>query len=178
MHTTRTFRLIFISLLIAQSLALFVFEGLIPLPFVVPGAKLGLANLITVIALYTLPSRRDVLLILAVRVLLATMFGGGPTIFLYSMSGALISFAAMCLLKETGWFSLLGVSAAGGSFHNLGQLLTAVLVLQTPGLWLYLPALAAVGIATGLLIGLAAHLTVRRLQRLPVFQQLTDDIQE
>ena len=174
----KTNKLVYLGLLTAQSLALFVFEGLIPMPFLAPGAKLGLANLITVIALYTLPRARDVLIVLIVRVLLATMFGGGPTIFLYSMSGALISFAAMCLLKETGWFSLLGVSAAGGFFHNLGQLLTAVLVLQTPGLWLYLPVLAAVGIATGLLIGLAAHLTVRRLQRLPVFQQLTDDIQK
>ena len=169
---TNTFRLIYMSLLIAQSLALFVFESLIPLPFIVPGAKLGLANLITVIALYTLPRPRDVGIILLVRVLLAAMFGGGPTIFLYSLSGALLSFAAMLALKAAGRFSILGVSAAGGFFHNLGQLTCAVLVLQTPGLWLYLPLLAAAGIATGLLIGLAAWLTTRRLRQLTIFQQL------
>ena len=58
---TKTFKTVYLALLVAQSLALFLFEGLIPLPFLAPGAKLGLANLITLIALYTLPRWQDTL---------------------------------------------------------------------------------------------------------------------
>ena len=164
-----TSKLVYLSLLIAQSLALFVFEGMIPMPFLAPGAKLGLANLITLIALYTLPRARDVLCVLVIRVLLATMFGGGPTIFIYSISGALVSFAAMCILKQSGRFSLLGISAAGGFLHNVAQLTVAAAVIQTNGLWLYLPILGPLGIITGLLIGWVAAFTVKKLKRLEVF---------
>lgn len=168
----KTFRMIYLSLLIAQSLALFMFEGMIPMPVLAPGAKLGLANLITVIALYTLPRTRDVLIVLCIRVLLATMFGGGPTIFIYSISGALLSFAAMCILKRAGCFSIFGVSAAGGFFHNVGQLITATFVIKSSGLWLYLPILSIAGIFTGLLIGWISYFTIGKLQHLPYFQHL------
>ena len=97
---TKTFKTVYLALLVAQSLALFLFEGLIPLPFLAPGAKLGLANLITLIALYTLPRWQDTLLVILVRIILATMFGGGPTILLYSLSGGLLSFAVMLLLRR------------------------------------------------------------------------------
>ncbi len=80
---TRAFRTAYLSLLIAQSLALFLLEGLLPVPFLAPGAKLGLANIVTLIALYTLPRWQDVLLLLLVRTALASLFGGGPTVFLY-----------------------------------------------------------------------------------------------
>lgn len=165
----KTNKLVYLGLLTAQSLALFVFEGLIPMPFLAPGAKLGLANLITVIALYTLPRARDVLIVLIVRVLLATMFGGGPTIFIYSMSGALISFTAMCALKKSGRFGILGVSAAGGFCHNLAQLAVASAVISTSGLWLYLPILGPMGLLTGLLIGWISGFTVKKLKRLESF---------
>ena len=165
----KTNKLVYLGLLTAQSLALFVFEGLIPMPFLAPGAKLGLANLITVIALYTLPRARDVLIVLIVRVLLATMFGGGPTIFIYSMSGALISFTAMCALKKSGRFGILGVSAAGGFCHNLAQLTVASAVISTSGLWLYLPILGPMGLLTGLLIGWISGFTVKKLKRLESF---------
>ncbi len=166
----KTFHLIYLSLLTAQSLALFMFESLLPMPFLAPGAKLGLANLITVIALYTLPRARDVLLVLLVRLLLATMFGGGPTILVYSLSGALISFAAMYLLKRSQAFSILGVSAAGGFFHNVGQLSIASIVIHNNGLWLYLPILGPMGIFTGLLIGWTAGFSVKKLLHFPAFQ--------
>ena len=163
---TGTFRIAYLSILIAQSLALFLLEGLIPLPFLAPGAKLGLANIITVIALYTLPKTRDVLLLLLVRTALASLFGGGPTIFLYSMGGGLLSLLAMACLKHSGSFSLLGVSAAGGFFHNVGQLIIATIVIENPGLWLYLPVLGPCGIATGCIIGLLGGWLLRRIFRL------------
>ncbi len=166
MPMSRTFRLVYLALLIAQSLALFLFEGLLPLPFLAPGAKLGLANIITLLALYTVPAR-DALLVLLIRVLLATMFGGGPTILAYSLAGGLLSFAAMLLLKKmsrhVATLSIVGVSAAGGFAHNVGQLLIAALVIESPGILFYLPILGPCGLLTGSLIGLAGGWTLRRL---------------
>ncbi|MBP8598853.1 MAG: Gx transporter family protein [Selenomonas sp.] len=168
---TKTFKTVYLSLLVAQSLALFLFEGLIPLPFLAPGAKLGLANLITLIALYTLPRWQDTLLVILVRIILATMFGGGPTILLYSLSGGLLSFVVMLLLRRYRCFSLLGISAAGGFAHNLGQLLVASLVIGNPGLLLYLPILGPCGLLTGLLLGSCSQLMLKKLstKRFPSF---------
>lgn len=90
----KTFHLIILSLFVAQSLVLYIVEGMLPVPFIAPGAKLGLANLITVIALYALPRKRDVALILLLRIILSTAFGGGINAFstvypgLPSVSGA------------------------------------------------------------------------------------------
>ena len=162
---TKTFKTVYLALLVAQSLALFLFEGLIPLPFLAPGAKLGLANLITLIALYTLPRWQDTLLVILVRIILATMFGGGPTILLYSLSGGLLRVAGMLMLRRCRCFSLLGISAAGGFAHNLGQLLVASLVIGNPNLLFYLPILGPCGIITGLLLGISASLALKKLPR-------------
>jgi heptaprenyl diphosphate synthase len=171
----KTFHTVFLGLLIAQSLALFVIEGMLPVPFIAPGAKLGLANLITVIALYTMPHWRDALLVLLVRIMLATMFGGGPTIFIYSLAGGLLSFTAMLIIRKLGKskLSIIGVSAVGAFFHNVGQLAVAVTVIQSTLLWLYLPVLALVGIVTGIAIGFVANLTVPHIKKLPGFANWT-----
>ena len=160
---TKTFKTVYLALLVAQSLALFLFEGMLPLPFLAPGAKLGLANLITLLALYTLPRWQDALLVILIRIALATMFGGGPTILMYSLAGGLLSFAVMLMLRHSGRFSILGVSAAGGFAHNLGQLLIASLVIGNPDLLLYLPILGPCGIITGLLLGTCAELVLKKL---------------
>ena len=92
----KTFHLIILSLFVAQSLVLYIVEGMLPVPFIAPGAKLGLANLITVIALYALPRKRDVALILLLRIILSTAFGGGINAFFYSVSGAALSLGSSC----------------------------------------------------------------------------------
>ena len=94
----KTFHLIILSLFVAQSLVLYIVEGMLPVPFIAPGAKLGLANLITVIALYALPRKRDVALILLLRIILSTAFGGGINAFFYSYPGLLSAW-------EVCWFS-------------------------------------------------------------------------
>ena len=160
---TGTFRIACLSLLIAQSLALFLLEGLLPLPFLPPGAKLVLANIVTLIALYALPSWRDALLLILVRTALASLFGGGPTVFLYSVSGGVLSLLVMALLKGSRRFSVLGVSAAGGFFHNVGQRLLAVFVMESSRLWLYLPVLGSCGVLTGCLMGTLAGWLLKKL---------------
>ena len=170
----KTFHIIILGLFIAQSLVLYIVEGMLPVPFIAPGAKLGLANLITVIALYALPHKRDVCLILLVRIILAPAFGGGINAFLYSVSGAAFSLGAMMVLQKTGKFSIIGVSTAGGIFHNLGQVIVASLVVENIKIMLYLPVLAVAGTGTGILIGITAIFTLRHLKKLPIYRRMQE----
>ena len=96
----KTNKIVYIGLLVAQALVLHIIERMIPVPFVTPGAKLGLANLITVIALYTLDSRKDAFLVLFLRLSLSTMFGGNLSSFMYSAAGGILSFGAMSIVKD------------------------------------------------------------------------------
>lgn len=169
----KTFHIIILGLFIAQSLVLYIVEGMLPVPFIAPGAKLGLANLITVIALYALPRKRDVCIILLVRIILATAFGGGINAF-YSVAGAAFSLGAMMLCKQTGKFSIIGVSTAGGIFHNLGQVIVASLVVENIKIMLYLPILAVAGTGTGILIGITSVFTLRHLQKLPIYKRMQE----
>ena len=143
---------LYIALLTAISLVLFLVEGLIPLPFIAPGAKLGLANIVTICALFSLGPRACLFIIL-LRTGLASFFGGGPVIFLYSLTGGLLSLAAMTALKKTACFSIIGISAAGGFAHHFGQLIVAALAADTLSIFRYLPILGPCGLITGLIIG-------------------------
>mgnify|MGYP000872535106 FL=1 len=153
-----------IALLTALSLILFVLEGFLPLPLPVPGAKLGLAAIVTLIALHLLPMR-DAALMLTLRILLASFFGGGVAPMLYSLAGGAASFAAMVLLKKYTQLSIVGISAAGGFLHNMAQLLVAAAVMQTTALLSYAPVLGFVGILTGIGIGMSAQIILQKILR-------------
>lgn len=168
----KTFRIVILGLLVAQSLVLYIVEGMLPVPFIAPGAKLGLANLITVIALYALPKKKDAALILFIRIILSAAFGGGINAFWYSVAGAACSFGAMVLLMKTKKFSLIGVSAAGGIFHNLGQVIVASLVVMNAKIMLYLPILSVAGTGTGILIGITVLFSLHHLKKLPLYERI------
>ena len=153
-----------IALLTALSLILFILEGFLPLPLPVPGAKLGLAAIVTLIALYLLPAR-DAALMLTLRIILASVFGGGLAPMIYSLAGGAASFAAMVLLKRYTQLSIVGISAAGGFLHNMAQLLVAAAVLETTALFVYAPVLGIVGILTGILIGITARGILQKISR-------------
>lgn len=153
-----------IALLTALSLILFVLEGFLPLPQPVPGAKLGLAAIVTLIALHLL-SARDAALMLTLRILLASALGGGVAPMLYSLAGGAASFAAMALLKKNTQLSIVGISAAGGFLHNMAQLLVAAAVMQTTALFSYAPVLGLVGILTGIGIGMSAQTILQKILR-------------
>lgn len=154
-------------MLTSLSLILFLVEGLLPPLMLPPGAKFGLANAVTVVALYML-SEVDALIILSVRVFLSGMLAGSPTVILFSASGGLLSLAAMILLKRTRKLSAVGVSAAGGFFHNLGQICAASIFMGSQKFFLYLPILGTCGIFVGVLIGLLAREMINRLQKILV----------
>ena len=153
-----------IALLTALSLILFVLEGFLPLPLPVPGAKLGLAAIVTLIALHLLPTR-DAALMLTLRIFLASALGGGLAPMLYSLAGGAASFAAMVLLKKYTQLSIVGISAAGGFLHNMAQLLVAAAVMQTTALLSYAPVLGFVGILTGIGIGMSAQIILQKILR-------------
>ncbi|WP_346708453.1 Gx transporter family protein [Massilistercora timonensis] len=137
-------------------------ESLIPIQLGIPGVKLGLANLIIVIALYKM-RLSEVFLLSIVRILLSGFLFGNYFSILYSLAGGLLSLAVMALLKKTGDFSVMGISMAGGVFHNVGQLVVAMMVVETFSVGYYLPVLLVAGLVTGFLIGVAAGEMLKRL---------------
>ena len=137
-------------------------ESLIPIQLGIPGVKLGLANLIIVIALYKM-RLSEVFLLSIVRILLSGFLFGNYFSILYSLAGGLLSLAVMALLKKAGDFSVMGISMAGGVSHNVGQLVVAMLVVETFSVGYYLPVLLVAGLVTGFLIGVAAGEMLKRL---------------
>ena len=140
-------------------------ETLIPIQFGIPGVKLGLANLIIVIALYRMKLSEAYLLSIA-RVLLAGFIFGNYFSIIYSLAGGLLSLTVMALLRKKGGFSVIGVSIAGGVFHNIGQLIIASVIVETFSVMYYVPVLLIAGLVTGLLIGIASDGMLKRLANL------------
>ena len=137
-------------------------EVLIPFNFGIPGVKLGIANIVTVTSLYIF-STGEAFGISVIRiVLMGILFGNGMSL-LYSLAGGLLSFLAMWIGKKINWFSVMGVSVAGGVFHNVGQILAVMFVMKNSVFVAYLPVLFVAGIVTGYLIGLLANKIIELL---------------
>lgn len=151
-----TKRLVLMAALTAAALTIFVAEAQIPIPLPIPGLKLGLANIITLTAMYML-GRREAGLILLVRILLGSFFAGSVSALIFSISGGALSFAVMCIAykffdKNSVWI----VSVLSAIAHNAGQLAAAVIVSGTVSILYYTPVLLAAAIATGVFTGLAS----------------------
>lgn len=167
-------RLVYIALLAAQAVIISLIERSIPSPFFfMPGAKIGLANIITCIALYTL-TIKDAGKVVLIRIVLATLLGGTLSTFIYSATGALLSFLSMLAVKNLRVLpiSLIGVSIAGAVFHNVGQLLVASWIAQTWAVMLYLPVQSVISILTGLAIGITANYLLNHVDRLHYYMYL------
>ena len=145
------------ALLTAMALALSYLENLFPLALAIPipGVKLGLANIVTVFALYAL-GPAQALMILTARCLLGAMFAGNMNALLFSLLGGVAAMLVMTGLVRLGKLSVYGVSVGGAAAHNCGQTAAAVLTLGSAAPLYYLPVLLAVSLATGAVTGLAA----------------------
>ena len=137
-------------------------EVLFPFNAGIPGVKLGLANLVPLIILYRLDARYAFAANL-IRVILAGLLFSGLFAALYSLAGSLTSFLVMYLLKKTRLFSVIGVSTAGGVFHNLGQLIVAMLAISGPQLFHYMPVLIISGMIAGIIVGIGAAILLDRI---------------
>ena len=161
-RAARTRRLAFAAMFAALALIFSYVEMLVPIPVPIPGVKLGLANLVVLIALYRL-GFRYAFTINCVRIVIAGLLFSGVFGMLYSFGGGILSLLVMYLLYRTKLFSMVGISMAGGVMHNLGQLLTACAIMSNISLLSYFAVLFFSGLISGILIGILAYSIEQRL---------------
>jgi heptaprenyl diphosphate synthase len=154
----------FLGLCIALSMILSYVESLVPPLVAVPGVKVGFANLVTIFMLYKV-SAKETIAVSLIRVVLVSILFGSVLSMIYSLVGAALSLAGMIVLKKTKWFSTVAVSVVGGVLHNVGQIIMAIIIMETSQIIYYLPVLLISGTIAGVLIGVGAALIVKRLER-------------
>ena len=157
----RTKKLTTLGLSVALALILSYVESLLPPLVAVPGVKAGLPNVVILFLLWRY-GWKEAGAVSLIRLLLSAALFTGFAAFFYGLAGAALSLAGSALLKRTGRFSPLGVSAAGGVLHNLGQIALAALILDSGYIFAYLPVLLLSGTAAGALVGLLAGILIRR----------------
>ena len=153
--------------MIALALGLSYVERFIPLQWAIPlpGVKLGLANIVTLIALYLLGAK-SAFTILILRCVLGAVFGGGITGLLFSLTGGVLSMAVMAAASRIRWLSVYGVSILGAAAHNIGQICAAMALMQSVYVAAYLPYLLLVGLLTGFATGSAGAGVLKILEPL------------
>lgn len=163
MKKNDTKRLTVLSLLIAVAMILSYIEAQIPLSVAVPGVKIGLSNIATVFALYTLGAPAAVA-VSVVRVILSSLLFGNFAMMIYSLSGAALALVFMILTKKCGIFSSVGVSVTGGVMHNAGQVIAAAIMMENAGIAAYVIPLIISGTLAGVAVGVISALLVGRLE--------------
>lgn len=160
MQTKRITRM---AVLTAIALTIFMLEAQIPSPIPIQGVKLGLANIVTIYAMFLL-GPADTLCILLCRIFLGSVFSGQMMTLFYSLGGGMLCYATMLLMRKIVSERQIWVcSVIGAIAHNIGQIAVAVLITRTLGLIVYLPVLLVSGIATGCFTGLCAQFLVHRM---------------
>ncbi len=150
------------GLFIALAFIFSYIESLIPIPFPVPGIKLGLANLVIIIAIYGM-GIKEALILSVIRIILVGLTFR-PSTLLFSLAGGLFSWLLMAIFFKLKLFSMVGISVIGGITHNIGQIAVAMLYVNNSGLIYYLPFLMISGVVSGTLIGILGALTIKRLK--------------
>ena len=152
-----------VGLMASLALIFSYLEAIIPYNPGIPGVKLGIANVVTVIALYRF-GPKDAAAVSVIRIFVAGLLFNGLFGMLYSLAGAALSLIGMIALKKTGLFSVTGVSMAAGVLHNLGQLLMAAALIDDLRIFFYFPVLMFSGIAAGILVGVISVLVLKALR--------------
>lgn len=154
------------AMLTAISMIVFIIEAQIPLPIAIPGVKLGLANVITLFAVWTV-GRREAGAILLVRIVLGNLIVGQVMAMLYSLAGGVLCWIIMCLLKPLLHEKQIWVMSVFGALgHNAGQLLVAVWITGTVSILWYAPVLVLAGIVTGFFTGQCTQAVVFHMKKL------------
>lgn len=139
-------------------------ETLFPVSLVIPGVKLGLANLVNMVSLYLIGIEGTVAIALTRIILLNGFAYGNMAMMIYSLAGGALSLFLMILCRKGGWFGQVGVSVIGGVGHNIGQIMVAAAVMENSNIFYYLPYLIVSGTAAGALIGLLGGIVTKRLE--------------
>ncbi|MGF7056504.1 Gx transporter family protein [Brassicibacter mesophilus] len=159
-------KLVFLSLLVSLGLALSIIESMIPLPFAMPGMKLGLANMVCLITLVIF-GPKEAFVVVILRSLTFALATGSISGLFYSISGAIVSTIIMSIVYEYlyNYFSLIGVSVFGAIFHNIGQITVACIIMENIRIFSYLPVMTLVSLFTGYFVGLGSILTTKNLKQ-------------
>ena len=162
----KTKRIALLGICVSLAMLLSYIEHLLPpIWSAVPGIKIGLANIITLFLLYKL-GVPEAISVASIRVALSALLFGSTVTLLYSASGALLSIVVMLLLKRMRAFSAVGVSIGGAVFHNVGQVLCAMLLLGTRELGYYAAVLTVTGTVSGIIVGISGALLLERIKRI------------
>lgn len=151
-----------LGMFISLALIMSYIESILPISIGIPGAKIGLANIVIIIALYK-AGAKEACFISVIRIILSGFLFGNMFSIVYSIMGAVFSLAAMIFLKKKTDFSVYGISMIGAVMHNAGQTAAAILVLENTALISYLPVLVVVGTIIGILIGMVSANIIKHL---------------
>ena len=152
-----------LGVLTALALIFSYVESLIPIHFAIPGMKLGLANVIVVIVLYKI-GFKEAFLVSIIRVIVAGFLFGNLMSVLFSLAGSSFSLVMMKLLYKRNMFSTIGISVIGAVFHNLGQIMVAMIVVESFSVMYYFAFLMISGVVTGVVIGIVANEMMKRVK--------------
>lgn len=160
-------KLIFLSLLTSFGIILGLFESQIPLTVAIPGARLGLSNIVVLVTIISI-GYKEGLIVALLKTVILVLVSGQVTAFFYSFAGALLSCFSMILSHKflSKYLSLVGISEIGSFFHNLGQILVASLMLKSLTIMTYLPLLVIIGIFTGYFVGISAIFMEKHLNKI------------
>lgn len=151
------------GVLLALAIILSYLESLIPINVIVPGIKVGIANIVTIIALKKI-GLKEAIIISVGRIIVSGILFGNVTTIIYSLAGAALSLLVMYLVSKLKFFTTTGVSICGAIAHNVGQIIVAVLVFQNIHIAYYLIVLVIAGTIFGTIIGIIAGLIMKRIK--------------
>lgn len=162
-----TKKIVVLALLVSQALVLSIIERAIPVFVPIPGVKIGLANIVSLFTIATF-GIKETLIVVILRVLLSSIFGGGMSAFLYSIAGGIFSAVVMWIMYNYFYtkFSFISISVVGAVFHNIGQLIVASIVINDIRAFYYLPILIISAIITGILTGVSAKYTINPIKKI------------
>lgn len=157
-----TKKVAYMGMLVALAFIFSYIESLIPITVGIPGIKLGLANMVIIVTLYTMGTGPAFVLSL-VRIVLTGFTFGNLAMMMYSLGGGMLSLLIMVIARKMKLFSVTGVSVLGAVFHNIGQILVAAIVVENSSLFYYLPVLLVSGVFFGVVIGMVGAILIKRL---------------
>ncbi|HHT98278.1 MAG TPA: Gx transporter family protein [Clostridiales bacterium] len=165
----KTKKIAIYGVLIALAFIFSYIETLIPMPTsgIAPGIKIGLANMVVMVALYKM-GNKEAFTLSIIRVILFSFVFGNLFSLLYSLSGGILSCIFMIMAKKTNRLSSIGVSVIGGVVHNIGQILMAMIIVESTKIIFYLPILLISGVISGVTIGIIASIIIKHTKKITI----------
>ena len=163
MKKTNVRKLTCLALIVSFAMILSYIEAKIPVFVAIPGVKMGLANIAVIFVLYKMGAK-EAAVVSVLRIFLISMLFGNVESLFFSLMGGLLSFAVMLLLKKLTPLGEVAVSVSGGVMHNVGQIIAAMMLLQTDAVMYYLPFLILSGTIAGVVVGVVSALLIKRVR--------------